>query len=343
MIDKEQLIDQWIAHDTITPQAGVEYTEYIGHKYFNSLVQMSFLQDVAEDRHGRVKCRMHDLVHDFALSIMADDISHDLPNEATGTTKSYRYFSLLELPINLAPKNIFRKTRAVYMPWYGDYTYFKALKHAKHLCSVMMGYVGAKQADTISEVKYLKYLAMSFIGCETLPEGISAVWSLQALHVTNSFPLVEITESIGKLKMLRTLNLSGCTYLKSLPDAIGDCHMISSIDLCRCSELTVLLDSIGKLRKLRTLNLLWCRELKCLPDSIGRNGMLRLLRLGYSKVERLPSSMTKLENLECLDLEGCCELVELPEGIGNLDKLQVLNLNYCYKLGGMPIGIGQLS
>jgi len=53
--------------------------------------------------------------------------------------------------------------------------------------------------------------------------------------------------------------------------------------------------------------------------------------------------MTKLENLECLDLQGCRELVELPEGIGNLDKLQVLNLNYCTKLVGMPVGIGQLS
>ena len=39
VIDKEQLIDQWIAHDMIIPEAGVEYLEYIAHKYFNSLVQ----------------------------------------------------------------------------------------------------------------------------------------------------------------------------------------------------------------------------------------------------------------------------------------------------------------
>ena len=43
-IDKEQLIDLWIAHDMITLEPGVDYLDYIGHKCFNSLVQMSFLQ-----------------------------------------------------------------------------------------------------------------------------------------------------------------------------------------------------------------------------------------------------------------------------------------------------------
>ncbi|CAD6258550.1 unnamed protein product [Miscanthus lutarioriparius] len=344
-IDKEQLIDLWIAHDMIAVEDGVDCLdlEHVGHNHFESLMQVYFLQNVREID-GRVTCGMHDLVHDLALSILGDEISLDMPNEASSsTTKSYRYFSLIKQPEHMAPKFFFRKARAVYMPKYEDYIYAMALKHAKHLRSVTVGYLNAEGANTISQVKYLKYLAVSRLDCEKLPETMSDVWSLQALHVTRSYSLIKIPESIGKLKKLRTLNLSGCIVLKSLPDSIGDCHMISSIDLCSCSMLTVLPDSIGKLQKLRTLNLSSCNELKCLPDSIGRNKMLRLLRLSYSKVERLPSSMTKLENLECLDLQGCRELVELPEGIGNLDKLQVLNLNYCTKLVGMPVGIGQLS
>ncbi|CAD6258549.1 unnamed protein product [Miscanthus lutarioriparius] len=344
-IDKEQLIDLWIAHDMIAVEDGVDCLdlEHVGHNHFESLLQVYFLQNVYETD-GRVTCGMHDLVHDLALSILGDEISLDMPNEASSsTTKSYRYFSLIKQTEHMAPKFFFIKARAVYMPKYEDYIYAMALKHAKLLRSVMVGYLNAEGANTISQVKYLKYLAVSKLDCEKLPETMSDVWSLQALHVTRSSSLAEIPKSICKMKMLRTLNLSGCIKLKSLPDSIGDCHMISSIDLCSCSKLTVLPDSIGKLQKLRTLNLSCCRELKCLPDSIGRNKMLRLLRLSYSKVERLPSSMTKLENLECLDLQGCRELVELPEGIGNLDKLQVLNLNYCTKLGGMPVGIGQLS
>jgi len=62
--------------------------------------------------------------------------------------------------------------------------------------------------------------------------------------------------------------------------------MISSIDLCGCKELTVL------------------------PNSIGRNEKLRVLRLSFTKIVRLPSIITTLSNLECLDLLGCFQLVE---------------------------------
>ncbi|CAO2192056.1 unnamed protein product [Urochloa humidicola] len=95
--------------------------------------------------------------------------------------------------------------------------------------------------------------------------------------------------------------------------------MISSIDLCNCYQLTLL------------------------PSSIGRNKRLRILRLGNTKMERLPPSITALKNLECLDLHKCWELVELPKDIGNLNKLEVLNLTKCENLGGMPVGIGRLS
>jgi len=89
-IDKEQLIDQWIAHDMITSADDVDYLEYIGYECFNSLVQMSFLQDVEENYYGRVTCKMHDLIHDLAHSILKDEISLDVPKEGTSLTKSYR-------------------------------------------------------------------------------------------------------------------------------------------------------------------------------------------------------------------------------------------------------------
>ena len=77
-----------------------------------------------------------------------------------------------------------------------------------------------------------------------------------------------------------------------------------------------------------------------LPESIGRIEKLRVLSLGNTNIERLPSSITTLRNLQCLDLHQCCELVELPEGIINFEKLQVLKLTGCERLRGMPVGIG---
>ncbi|XP_062202657.1 disease resistance protein RGA2-like [Phragmites australis] len=314
-IEKEQLIDLWIAHDMITPvDDGVDYLE--GYECFNSLVQMAFLQDVHESYNGRVRCTMHDLVHDLARSIMDDEISLDVPKQPASSTKNCRYFSLTEWPRNYLPKNHFEKARAVYVDRGDDLIFGKALKNARHLRSVDFMWTKAVPI-AIFQLKNLKYLNMSGLGCSALPEVISNVWSLQALHVPDS-DIVSLPESIGRLQKLRILNLSGCGSLESLPDSIGDCHMISSIALRNCTSLTVL------------------------PNSIGRNKRLRVLRLGNTKIERLPSSITTLENLECLDLCYCYKLVELPECFGNLKKLEVLNLEGCRSLRAMPVGIGQL-
>jgi len=316
-IDKEQLIDLWIAHDMITLESGVDYLDYIGHKCFNSLVKMSFLQDVNEYC-GRVTCGMHDLVHDLARSILDDEISLDVPKDSTCSTKSYRYFSLTEQAQNLPPKNLFQKARSIYVENCGD-AIFGALKNAEHLRTITMGTIYMQAIPiAILLVKNLKYLAISRLQCEALPEAISDIWSLQALHVTFS-GLLELPKSIGKLKKLRKLNLFQCGELKCLPNSIVDCQMISSIDLYSCVELTVL------------------------PESIGRMEKLRVLRLGKTKIERLPSGITTLRNLERLDLQKCRNLAELPEGISNLERLQILDLEGCVKLRGMPVGIGQLS
>ena len=104
-----------------------------------------------------------------------------------------------------------------------------------------------------------------------------------------------------------------------MPESIGNCVMISTIDLFCCFKVATL------------------------PNSVSKNKRLRVLRLGYTIIEWLPSSITTLENLECLDLYSCSELVELPEGIGNLKKLVVLNLQGCGKLRGIPKGISQLT
>ncbi|CAL4904474.1 unnamed protein product [Urochloa decumbens] len=294
-IDKEQLIDQWIAHDMITMVARVDCLEYIGHKCFNSLVQMSFLQDVNEFC-GRVRCRMHDLVHDLVQSILGDEMSLVVPTE-----------------------NIFEKARAVYVATGDDSIFGKSLKNSMHLRSITVESVfTAAVATTILQIKNLKYLALSRLQHEALPEAISDIWSLQALHVTFS-DISKLPKSIGKLQKLRTLNLFQCEQLKCLPDSIGNCQMISSIDLSYCEKLIVL------------------------PNYINRNRNLRVLRLGYTKIERVPSNVTSLGSLECLDLRRCSELVELPEDIGNLEKLQVLNLEKCGNLRGMPLGIGKLS
>ncbi|KAJ1273958.1 hypothetical protein BS78_05G025900 [Paspalum vaginatum] len=317
-IYKRQLIDQWIAHDMINLTPGVNCLEDIGDEQFRSLVQVSFLQDV-DEYNGRVTCKMHDLVHDLARSILHDEISINVPDDATSSTKAYRYFYLAEQPRKLLRKQVFHNARAIYVDKGNDIIFGKALKNAKHLRSIIVNFSRSTTMLTaIFQIKNLKYLEMSLLQCEELPEAISDIWTLQALHLTYS-DIVELPKSIGKLHKLRKMNLSHCTKLKCLPDSIGECNMLSSLDLCNC------------------------KELRSLPNSIGRNEKLKVLRLGYTKIEKLPSSIATLRNLECLDLHYCWEFVEFPDGISNLEKLQVLNLKNCRRLEQLPEGISNLE
>jgi Leucine-rich repeat (LRR) protein len=240
-----------------------------------------------------------------------------VPEKATNFTKTCRYFSLIQTR-HLPPKNTFKKARAMYIVECDDFIFGKASKNAKHLRSITVEYVRTSALTAILQTKNVRYLNISGLKYETLPEVISEIWSLQALHVTFS-DLVKLPDSIGKLQKLRVVNLSYCRSLASLPDSIGNCVMISRIDLFGCEKVTTL------------------------PSTISRNKRLRVLRLGHTIIERLPSSITSLENLKCLDLHGCSELIELPESIGNLRKLVVLNLEECGKLQAIPKGIAQLT
>ncbi|KAJ1273963.1 hypothetical protein BS78_05G026400 [Paspalum vaginatum] len=317
-IYKEQLIDLWIAHNMINLTIGLDYLEDIGDDHFNSLVQVSFLQDV-RDFNGRVSCKMHDLVHDLARSILREEISTDMSEDATSSTKGHRYFSLIERPRKPFPKRVFKNARAIYVDKGRDIIFGEALENTTHLRSIIVNFKFPTAALTaICQIKNLKYLEISQVQCKSLPEAISDIWSLQTVHLIDS-SLLQLPKSVGKLQNLRTLNLSGCWDLKCLPDSIVDCNMLSRIDVCKCYSL------------------------KSLPNPIDRIEKLRVLRLGRTKIRKLPSSIITLRNLECLDLYGCSKLVELPEGICNLEKLQVLNLEYCLSLRGMPAGIGQLS
>ncbi|KAG2481270.1 hypothetical protein PVAP13_J683330 [Panicum virgatum] len=255
-LDKQQLVDQWIAHNDV------------GDECFNSLVQVSFLQDVKEY---------------FGRFILDEQISTNVPKDATSSTKYHRYFSL--------------NARAIYVDGGDcDDIIFNKAKNAKHLCML----------TAIFQTKHLKYLEMSRLQCESLPETMSDIWSLQALHLECS-SLLELPKSIGKLQKLRTLNLSWCMKLKFLPDSIGDCNMLSSIYLCQYMELAAL------------------------PNSID-----------HTKIKELPVVITKLRNLQCLSLRiGNLDKLQVL----NLEycvqlKLHVLNLENC---GELFAGISELA
>ena len=79
------------------------------------------------------------------------------------------------------------------------------------------------------------------------------------------------------------------------------------------------------------------------PNSIEKLTFLKYLDLSRNNIKVLPNSITRLLNLQTLNLSYCYKLKELPGNIQNLFNLRNLELIGCYNLTHMPPGIGQLT
>ncbi|KAL2326152.1 hypothetical protein Fmac_025210 [Flemingia macrophylla] len=134
---------------------------------------------------------------------------------------------------------------------------------------------------------------------------------------------LQVPSSLLEAAKLRTFLLQND---RELPHGMSDCYLV-----------------ISSLDQLRVLDLRWSK-FKMLPSCIDKLKHLRYLDLSYNfEIETLPSSITKLYNLETLLLFCCDSLRKLPNDLRNLVSLRHLDLSGCEKLAFMPRGIGKLS
>ncbi|KAH9668904.1 hypothetical protein KPL70_021568 [Citrus sinensis] len=64
-LDKDELVKLWMAQGYIEQKGNIEM-EMTGEWYFDFLATRSFFQEFDEEKEGTVRCKMHDIVHDFA-------------------------------------------------------------------------------------------------------------------------------------------------------------------------------------------------------------------------------------------------------------------------------------
>ncbi|CAI8595713.1 unnamed protein product [Vicia faba] len=95
------------------------------------------------------------------------------------------------------------------------------------------------------------------------------------------------------------------------------------------------------MKQLRVLSLSNYKSITKVPNSIRNLLYMRYLNLSHTNIERLPSQISKLSNLQFLLLAGCKRFTELPEDVGKLVNLYHLDFSNT-ALREMPEDIGKL-
>ncbi|KAF7850961.1 hypothetical protein BT93_L4818 [Corymbia citriodora subsp. variegata] len=290
-IQRDKLIHWWIAEGLMGGKEAKDQWN-AGLNYFNELVNRSLFLKSSSDGS---RFLMHDLVNDLAKLV-------------AGTP----YFDLGEFK--------------------GDHNNASLARHASFISNEYIllenfeiYYKMKKLRSFISLDKPSRNHNLAFVSQKVLCDLLSTLTYLRVLSFSH-YQIIEVPESIGKLKLLRHLNLS-YTNIKRLPESIVALYNLEALMLQGCEFLLELPKGIEKLINLRFLDISDTRRLEMMPSYIGKLVGLEMLSkfiVGMANGSRLK----ELKDLKNLGGELCISNLHMVE-----DATDAHDANLCTKKG----------
>ncbi|CDP20265.1 unnamed protein product [Coffea canephora] len=237
----EELIRLWIAQGYVRPRRRGESLELVGLEYFNNLAMRSFFQELkkAETFYGLteyMKCKMHDIVHDFAQFLTKNEC-HAL--DGTGRNSSSerpRHLTILE---EGTEEEMF-SSRVV------DFGRLRSF-----LTFPIIGRVVVPQ-NLFCHLKCVRTLTLSDCELAEIPAEIGRLIHLRHLDLSHN-PFITLPEAICDLYYLETLNINNCGKLSCLPERIEGLVRLRHLFNDNTDDLRQIPQGLGKLTSLCTL------------------------------------------------------------------------------------------
>ncbi|XP_059633544.1 putative disease resistance protein RGA4 [Cornus florida] len=194
-IDKQELIQLWIAEGFIQSVNENQQLEDVGDLYFINLLRRSLFQDVERNEWGDlISCKMHDLVHDLAQSVVRARCSI-VNSNVENVTERTRHVSLgfsvnssWNIPTHLIKANKLR-------------TFILKAQKVEVSDNLVFEMI-------VSTFKWLRVLDLHSTRIEIVPSYISKMKHLRHLDLSDNTDITTLPSSITMLQNLQTLKLN---------------------------------------------------------------------------------------------------------------------------------------
>ncbi|RWW51009.1 hypothetical protein BHE74_00042689 [Ensete ventricosum] len=262
--DKEELVQFWIAVGLAKPR-DCRSAEYIGHKYFNSLLQWSFFQGCNGRHNQKHKYKMPGLIHELAQSVSAHEclrIENDAPfSESENARYALSCNFPMELPIF---QKLYRNKKLRTFILLGENgTPTKQVRRDLYMNLRCLRVLDLRRneltelPDSIGNLIHLRYLDLFGTQIERLPESLSSLYNLQLLELGDCNNLVELPKGMSNLINLQHLGLhldwENCRHRWSdivMPPGLGRLTSLHTL-----SRFSVSSESGGGISELKGLKL----------------------------------------------------------------------------------------
>jgi len=227
---REELIALWMANGFISCRREMDL-HVMGIDIFNELVGRSFLQEVHDDGFGNVTCKMHDLMHDLAQSIAAQECyttEGDGELEIPKTARHVAFYnksgaSSSEVLKVLSLRSLLLRNGDLWNGW-------EKILGRKHRALSLRNVQLKKLPKSICDLKHLRYLDVSG-SFKTLPESITSLQNLQTLDLRGCRKLIQLPKGMKHMKSLVYLDITDCFSLRFMPAGMGQLICLRKLTL----------------------------------------------------------------------------------------------------------------
>ncbi|KAL3825545.1 hypothetical protein ACJIZ3_021574 [Penstemon smallii] len=258
VMEEDHLIQLWMANGFI-PSEGQTDLRLTGHLIFKELIWRSFFQDVKKNSKFNVVCKMHDLVHDLAVSVMRHETYIVENVEVLKFPKTLHHLSFcltsweenkgkLKLPINKSLRSL--------VDYGGPFTacvegFWSFLSKQRYLRVLDLNYsIIEKMPNFIYKMEHLRFLTFECDNLKKLPESLTCLHNLQTLKLLNSEELLELPKGLKYMKNLRFLDIERCYSLLCTPPGLGELTCLQKLSIFIVGQ-----DSAHQIGQLKDLNL----------------------------------------------------------------------------------------